>query len=149
MQTIKRVFRNHLRERPFDFYTAFVIFIAGAYALFSPVWPEETSIPQITILVNLVSAYMMIASAIVISSLLCNRKKSPVYAVLAEMWGWLAISAASFAVSLIYIAKIIYSGSDNLFLGIVLTLVWFGMCLASGFRSLDIYLAIRRFGTNG
>lgn len=142
MQAIRGALRNRLRERPFDFYSAFVIFIAGTYALFSPIWPEQ-SIPQVNILINLVSIYMMVASALVMSSLLCNRKKMPVYSILAEMWGWLAICAASFSVSLIYIAKIIYSGSDNLFMGLVLTFVWFGMCLASGFRSLDIYVILR------
>lgn len=142
MQRIKGALRK-LRERPFDFYAAFAIFIAGAYALFSPAWPEPTEIPEINILINIVSLYMMIASALVMSALLCNRKAKPIYAILAEMWGWLAICAASFAVSLIYLAKIIYAGSDNFFAGIVLMLVWFGMCVASGFRSLDIHIILR------
>lgn len=143
MQEIKGALRNRLRERPFDFYAAFAIFIAGAYALFSPSWPAPTAAPQINIMVNLVSVYLMIASAFVISALLCNKQKRPVYAIFAEMWGWLAICAASFAVSLMYIARTVYFGSDNLIMSVVLIFIWFGMCLASGFRSLDIYLILR------
>lgn len=143
MQDIRRAFHQRLRERPFDFYTAFVIFIAGAYALFSPDWPEKTSIPQINVLVNLVSIYMMVASIIVMSALLCNRKTKPAYAIFGEMWGWFAICAASFAVFLMYVARVVSNGSDNLFAAIVLILVWLGMCLASALRSLDIYIIIR------
>lgn len=143
MQAIRGALRERLRERPFDFYAALVIFIAGAYAVFSPSWPEETDIPQISILVNIVSIYMMVAAAFVLSALSCNRQKRPIYSIFAEMWGWLAIAAASFAVSLMYIARLVYNGSDNLILGILLTIIWLGMCLASAFRSLDIYLIIR------
>lgn len=143
MQGIKGALRNRLRERPFDFYAAFAIFIAGAYALLSPSWPSPASSPQIDIMVNLVSCYLMVASAFVISALLCNKQKRPAYAIFAEMWGWLAISAASFAVSLMYIARTLYFGSDNLMMSVVLIFIWFGMCLASGFRSLDIYLILR------
>lgn len=143
MKEIKGALRDRLRERPFDFYAAIVIFIAGGYALVSPYWPEATSAPQINVMINIISAYMMIAAAIVLSALICNQHKRPIYAVLAEMWGWFAIAAASFAVSLMYLAKIVYSGSENLLLGIALMLIWFGMFLASGFRSLDIYLLIK------
>lgn len=143
MSSLKGALSNRLRERPFDFYAALVIFIAGAYALLSPSWPEETDIPQITILVNIISLYMMVAAGLVLSALLCNRQKRPIYAVFAEMWGWLAIAAASFAVSLMYIARLVYNGSDNLIMGILLMIIWLGMCIASSFRSLDIYLILR------
>jgi hypothetical protein len=149
MNCFKGALRNNLRERPFDFYTAFVIFLAGMFALVSPYWPENAPSQQITVMINLVSIYMMVASAIVMSALLCNRKTKPVYAVLGEMWGWLAISAASFAVTIMYIAQMIYVGYPGIWLSIILALIWFGMFIASGFRSLDIYLMLRRNANNG
>lgn len=143
MSHIKGVLRNHLRERPFDFYTAFVIFLAGAYAFFSPNWPEDAHVPPVQGIIMIVSAYMMVASLFVMSALLCNRKKRPIYAIFAEMWGWLAISAASAAVTIMYLAQLIQNGSEQLGVATILGLIWFGMAIASGIRSLDIYLVLR------
>lgn len=141
----KGALRKRLRERPFDLYTASVIFLAGLYSLVSPDWPERTHEPNAQVLIGLVSVYMMIAAAVVIVSLLCNKEKNPALRVFGEMWGWLAISAASFAVTLIYIAQMIYAGTSQLGPAIILAIVWFGMCIASGTRSLDIYLILKGY----
>lgn len=143
MNEIRGVLRNKLRERPFDLYTAVVIFLAGAYAILSPDWPEKTHEPNAQVLINLVSVYMIIASSFVISSLLCNRSKRPIYSIMAEMWGWLAISAASFSITLMYIAQMIYQGVTQVPVAIILGIIWFGMSIASGIRSLDIFLALK------
>lgn len=144
MNEIKGAFRNKLRERPFDFYVAFVIFLAGAYSLFSDSWPENLHEQSTQILITLVSAYMVLASLVIMSALLCNRKKRPVFAVMAEMWGWLAVSAASTATFLMYEFMLLTSGIGDMGVSLVLSLIWLGMALASFFRSLDIYLLIRR-----
>ena len=143
MQTVKGALRN-LRERPFDFYVAFLIFLAGCYALFSQTWPESFHQSTTTTLIHIVSVYMITAALIVMSSLLCNRIKRPVFSIMAEMWGWLAISAASTATFLMYSFMLATNEVQDFGLASVLDLVWLGMALASGFRSLDIYLAIRR-----
>ena len=143
MNKIKGVFR-HVRERPFDFYVAFVIFLAGAYSLISASWPEGFYNTSTQILINLVSGYMVLASLVIMSALLCNRKKRPVYAVMAEMWGWLAVSAASAATFLMYEFMIITQGAGNYGLAAVLSLIWLGMALASFFRFFDIYLITRK-----
>ena len=144
MDAVKGVLRNKLRERPFDFYVASLIFIAGMYSLLSPSWPEEFHHQSTVIMINIVSIYMCVASIIVLSSLLCNRSKRPVYSIMAEMWGWLAISAASAATFLMYCFMLITNGFHNLAISAILAFVWLGMSLASGFRSLDIYLLIWR-----
>lgn len=143
MNDIKGVFRN-VRERPFDFYVAFVIFLAGAYSLSSTSWPEEFHDTSTQILINIVSGYMVLASLVIMSALLCNRKKRPVYAVMAEMWGWLAVSAASAATFLMYEFMIITQGAGDYGLAAILSLIWLGMALASFFRFFDIYLITRK-----
>lgn len=140
MNSIKGAVRKHLRDRPFDFYVAFMIFLAGTYSILSPDWPESVHSASTSLLIYIVSIYMMIASAIVMSSLLCNRQKRPVFALLAEMWGWLAISASSTAAFLMYTYMIVSQNADNLAVSTVLDFVWLGLALASGLRSLDIYL---------
>lgn len=144
MQEIKGVFRNKLRERPFDFYVAFLIFVAGVYSLCSGTWPESFHHSSTIIMINIVSAYMSVASLIVMISLLCNRSKRPVFSILSEMWGWLAISAASAATFLLYTFMLVTSGFHDIAVASILDFIWLGMALASGFRSLDIYLLIRR-----
>ena len=140
---VKGVFANHIRQRPFDLYVAVVIFLAGLYAIVSPTWPEIYHEKAVRSMIWVVSFYLMAAATIVIISLLCNRSKRPVFAILAEMWGWLAISAASFAVSLMFISMVVNKGTQQLGVAITLGIIWVGLSLASGFRSLDIYLAIR------
>lgn len=146
MFSVKGAFRNNLRDRPFDFYVAFLIFLAGCYALLSTTWPESVHNNSTSILIHIVSAYMVLSSLIVITSLLCNRSKRPIFSIMAEMWGWLAISAASSATFLMYSFMLATKDVADLGLAAALDLVWLGMALASGFRSLDIYLAIRRAG---
>lgn len=144
MQEIKGVFRNKLRERPFDFYVAFLIFIAGMYSIFNASWPESLHQDSTIIMINIVSAYMSIASLIVMISLLCNRSKRPVFSIMAEMWGWLAISAAATATFLMYTFMIATNGINDLAISSILDFIWLGLSLAAGFRSLDIYLIIRK-----
>lgn len=143
MNEIKGVFRN-VRERPFDFYVAFVIFLAGGYSLISDSWPEEFHNAPTQVLINIVSGYMVLASLVIMSALLCNRRKRPVYAVMAEMWGWLAVSAASASTFLMYEFMIITKGAGDYGVVAVLSLIWLGMALASFFRFFDIYLITRK-----
>lgn len=143
MDSIKGAVRKHLRDRPFDFYVAAMIFLAGAYSVFSPDWPESVHGASTSILIYIVSIYMMIASAIVMASLLCNRQKRPIFAILAEMWGWLAISASSTAAFLMYTYMIATLNAENIAVSTVLDFVWLGLALASGLRSLDIYLVTK------
>lgn len=144
MKEVKGVFRNKLRERPFDFYVAFLIFIAGMYSIFNSTWPESFHHESTIIMINVVSAYMSTASLIVMISLLCNRSKRPVFSIMAEMWGWLAISAAATATFLMYSFMIATNGINNLTISSILDFIWLGLALAAGFRSLDIYLIIRK-----
>lgn len=140
---IKGVFRKRLRERPFDLYTAVLIFLAGSYAIFSDDWPEKTHAPNAQALILFISIYLMVASAFVISALICNREQRPVFAIMAEMWGWCAISAASFSITIMYLSQLLYVGSQSLGVSVIMIAVWVGMCLASGLRSMDIYLVLR------
>jgi hypothetical protein len=40
MENFKRVLRNKLRQRPFDFYVAVILFITGFYSIVSDTWPR-------------------------------------------------------------------------------------------------------------
>jgi hypothetical protein len=143
MNTVRGAVRRGLRDRPFDFYVAFLIFLAGTYSFVSDTWPEKYHSQTTSILIYIVSIYMVVASLLVMFSLLCDRSTRPVFSLLAEMWGWLAISAASTATFLMYAWILISQGYSDFGLSFVLDLIWLGMALASFFRSLDIYLFIK------
>ena len=138
MSSIKGVLRNHLRERPFDFYVACLIFFAGLLSIVSDAWPESIQRPLAFILITAISLYYMIASAIVILSLSLNRKKHPVFALMGEMYGWMFISAASIATTLLYLGFLVNGAPQSWGLWIILVLIWLGLAISSGVRFLDL-----------
>lgn len=138
MNQIKRMFRNHLRERPFDFYVAFVLFFLGAWAIVDPYWPEDYVDGTILTLISIIGIYLMVSSAFVMSSLLCKRKRHPILALMGEMYGWFFISAASVALSIICLVAL-YQGVNNIYVWIVWIFLWAGMAISSGLRSCDLF----------
>lgn len=143
MNNLKGVLRSHLRERPFDFYVAFLIFFAGLLSFVSDAWPENIDRPWAIVIISIISAYYMIASAIVIISLSMKRKKYPVFALIGEMYGWMFISAASIATSLLYIGFLINGAPNSWWLWSILMGVWIGLATSSGVRFLDLFSVYR------
>ena len=143
MNKILKALPHSLRERPLDFYTVFVLFLVGVYGIVDENFPERFQQPITNVFVNLISVYLIIASSLVMSSLLCNKKKRPVYSYMAELFGWMLICAASVAASLLYIASaIIYSGASVVWA--IWLLIWVGMAAASFIRTYDLYITTRR-----
>ena len=143
MNKILKALPHSLRERPLDFYTVFVLFLVGVYGIVDDNFPERFQQPITNVFVNLISVYLIIASSLVMSSLLCNKQKRPVYGYMSELFGWMLICAASVAASLLYIASsIIYSGPSIVWA--IWLLIWMGMAAASFIRTYDLYITTRR-----
>ena len=62
MNKIKGALRNHLRERPFDFYVAFVLFFLGVWGFVDPNWLEAYTDGGLLVLMTIISVYLMISS---------------------------------------------------------------------------------------
>ena len=140
---IIRALPYNLRERTFDFYAAFVLFFVGVYGIVDDSFPERWQQPITSVFINLISVYLMVASSLVISSLLCNKKQRPVYGYMSELFGWMLICAASVAASLIYIASAaLYTGLS--WVWAIWLLIWIGMAAASFIRTYDLYIITRR-----
>jgi hypothetical protein len=142
MDRIKGVFRSHLRERPFDFYVAFVLFVLGAYGIVDNGWPESF-IDGYTWLVHIISVYFIAAGGVIMASLLCRRERHPVLALMGEMYGWLFVAAASGATSISYLVAVFYGGPSNWLSWTTWLLVWSGMSIASIVRFTDLYTFYR------
>ena len=106
--------KGKLRKNPFDFYVAFVLFIFGAWGIVDPNWPEKY-----------------------LSGVLLT-----IVTIIGEMYGWLFISAAALAISIIYGISF-YDSLDSLWLLGVWTITWAGMAVAAGLRSLDLFIFYR------
>ena len=137
--TIKGMFRSNLRERPFDFYVAFVLFSLGVYGIVDDGWPESIISDDYSWLVNLISVYLMIASGVIMASLTCNRKKKPIFALIGEMYGWLFIAAAATATALSYVGSLVITSPDNVYSWFIWFSIWVGMATASAVRACDLY----------
>ena len=142
MNTIKRVFRNHLRERPFDFYVAFVLFFLGVWGFVDPSWPESYADGDLLVIMTIVSIYLMISSGFIMASLLCKRQKHPVLALMGEMYGWFFISAAATATSIVYIVAL-YHSVPNFSIWAIWFLIWGGLAISAGVRAFDLFYFYR------
>lgn len=143
MSEIKGVLRNHLLERPFDFYVAFLLFLVGVYSIVSDHWPEGIDNGLVRMLIMIISFYYILASVIVMISLSCRRRRCPVLSLMGEMYGWLFISAASFASVLMYIGSVFGGAPQSWAAWGILLIVWFGLFIASGLRFLDLFNVYR------
>jgi hypothetical protein len=139
MNIVEGVFRNKLRERPFDFYVAFVLLLLGIYGITDDGFPESTVGSEYNWLLHLICAYFIIAASAIIWSLMCHRKNHPVSSLMAEMYGWGFIAAAACATSLSYLSVFFTGGAENWLSWAIWLTIWIGMAVASLFRSLDLY----------
>jgi hypothetical protein len=129
--------------RPFDFYVAFLLFVAGLYSLVSDTWPEDIGNPVTETFIVIVSLYMMTAAAVIMASLLCKKASRPVFSLMGEMYGWMFVAAASLATSLMYIGAVLHDAPSSWWLWSILFTMWVGMTIASAIRSFDLIIVYR------
>ena len=144
MKKILGALPDGLRERPLDFYTAFVLFLVGVYGIVDETFPERYQQPISHIFIHLISIYLIVAASLVLSSLFCNKKNKPVYAFLTELFGWMLICAASVAASLLYVASAVLYDISSWVTWTIWLLIWIGMAVASLIRTYDLYVITRR-----
>ena len=142
MNKIKGALRNHLRERPFDFYVAFVLFFLGVWGFVDPNWPEAYTNGGLLVLMTITSVYLMISSGFIMASLLCKRQKHPVLALMGEMYGWFFIAAAALATCIVYLVAL-YQGVTNFSVWAIWFIIWGGMAIASSVRAFDLFYFYR------
>jgi hypothetical protein len=129
--------------RPFDFYVALLLFVAGLYSIVNDTWPETVGNDTTEAFIVIVSLYLMTAAAVIMASLLCKRASRPVFSLMGELYGWMFVAAASLATSLMYIGSAVSHTPDSWWLWGILLTVWVGMTIASAIRSFDLFLVYR------
>lgn len=139
---LRGVFQNHLRDRPFDFYVAFVLFLLGVWAFVDDTWPETRAEGGMLFMMIIISIYLMVSSGFIMASLMCKRKKHPILSLMGEMYGWFFIASAATATFLVYLVSLYY-GVSNVTVWAIWFLIWVGLAIASGVRGLDLFLFYR------
>jgi len=139
MNKIKGVLRNHLSERPFDFYVAFLLFGSSIYSIVSDSWPEDIDNGVVSTLIGIISIYFIVASSVIMASLACRRQRWPVMTLMGEMYGWMFVAAASIASVLMYVGSVVGSAPSSWAVWAIMLFVWFGLFIASGIRFLDLF----------
>lgn len=129
--------------RPFDFYVALLLFVAGLYSIVSDTWPETVGNGLTQTFIVIVSVYLMTAAAVIMLSLICKRASRPVFSLMGEMYGWMFVAAASLATSLMYVGAALHHEPSSWWLWGILFTVWVGMTIASAIRSFDLFLVYR------
>lgn len=130
-------------RRPFDFYTAALLFMAGLYSIINDTWPEAVGNTVVQAFIILVSLYLMTAAVVIMSTLLCKKASRPIFSLVGEMYGWMFVAAGSLATSLMYIGSVINNAPNSWWLWSILLIVWVGMTIASSIRSFDLFLVYR------
>lgn len=143
MNKIRGVFRNNLRERPFDFYVAALLVIIGVYSIISDTWPETLGDTFIEGIVAIISLYYMCAGIVIMASLSCRKNKHPLFALFGEMYGWMFVCFAALANVILYIASIIGHAPNSWWAWLLMLFVWLGLFISSGLRFLDLYFVYK------
>ena len=130
-----------LRERPFDVYTACVLFLVGVYGIVDSTFPERYSDELSPFIANAISIYLVVASSAILYSLSINSNKCSAAKVLCEFFGWAFVAAAALATSIIYVFGLLnYAHPESWVIWVVWLIVWLLLFIASGISSLGIYL---------
>jgi hypothetical protein len=143
MDKIKGVLRNKLRQRPFDFYVAVLLFITGFYSIISDSWPESVENKLVSTIIVIISLYLMGASVIIMLSLSCHRQKHPILALMSEMYGWMFVASASLATLMLYFGSVINETPSSWWSFSAIVIIWGGMLLASSVRFFDLLIIYR------
>lgn len=133
-----------LRERPFDVYTAFILFVVGVYGIVDDNFPERFSDALTVFLVNIISAYLMVASGVILIALFKDKRKYPALSLFGQFFGWAFISAAALATSLLYaISPLLIEKPDVWGIWALWMSIWFAMFVAALLRSSELYFVIK------
>lgn len=144
MNNVKGFFQSRkVWKRPFDFYVAALLFLAGLFSIVNDDWPESVSSTTEQTFIVIVSLYLMAAAAVIMASLLCRNTQRPVFSLMGEMYGWLFVAAASLATSLMYVGGVINDAPSSWWTWAILFILWVGMTIASSIRSFDLFLVYR------
>jgi len=131
-------------KRPFDFYIAGLLFLAGIYSIVNDAWPEQVVSSQITqAFIVIVSIYLMTAAAVIMASLLCKRASRPIFSLMGEMYGWMFVAAGSIATTIMYANSAVHNEPNSWWIWCVLFCVWAGMTAASLLRFFDLFFVYR------
>jgi hypothetical protein len=133
-----------LRERPFDVYTACVLFLVGVYGIVDSTFPERYSDELSPFLTNIISIYLVVASGAILYSLSTDAKKCSPSKVICEFFGWAFIAAAALATSILYVFGLInYAHPDSWTVWVIWLIVWMMMFVASSIRCLGLYIVYK------
>ncbi len=143
MNKLYRTLPLGLRERPLDFYVAFVLFFVGIYGILDPTFPERYSDNLFNWFINIIGVYLVVSSFLILVSLVTCKNRL-VFSYLSELYGWVMISAASLAISLMYLWFIGTNAPGSLTIWTSWISIWLGMSLASGLRAYDLYRRLKK-----
>lgn len=139
-----------LRARTLDFYVAFLVFFIGVCGFIDPTWPERFEGKPAYWIVLVEDIYLILASLAIMLSLIVResrkcKMKILIPSLIAEMFGWLFVSAGAFVIVFTswYIppsAVVDENSTLSLWLWILL---WLGLGISSFMRYLDLRLHYR------
>lgn len=133
-----------IRERPFDAFTAVVLFMLGTYQLVDPNWPEEVASSISGPLIVIISLYLMFAGVVILIAMSLDYRKHPVYSFFGQMYGWAFMGAATMCIELITLYNSLRLPIGFYPLLILWALAWLFVTYAAVFRSLSLWFRYKK-----
>jgi len=145
MRKLWRYIPKGLRDRPFDAYTALALIAVGIYGLVDPYFPETHGSAISSALFHVIEVYFILASSVLLASLLSKPKNHPSFYFFGQMYSWAFISAAGIAVMCLQAYQAFNSecNIEDPFLFWFIFFIFGCVSFASTIRSLDMILYIR------
>lgn len=136
-----------IKDRPLDFYLAFLVTFIGLYGFLDPNWPEDLS-PLEFWIITIEDVYLVTAGiSVMIALILKELRKYLPFAMALEQISWLFISAASAVIALTAAwvpPTVVPLPNDQQTVAWVF--LWSGLCIAASVRSFNVRKKMRRCG---
>lgn len=133
-----------IRERPFDAFSAALLFWLGIYQILDPHWPEDTAKSISSIILFVISLYLMCAGLIILLAMIQDYQKHPVFCFFGQMYGWAFMAAATAAIEVITIYNAMQLPIGFYPLLIIWASSWCFITFSAVSRSLSLWLRYRK-----
>jgi hypothetical protein len=120
--------KHRFFSRAVDFWTSLFILILGLYGVLDAPEHVVQDSPMTGTFIIIIGAYYIVASLVILWSIVADPEKRPVMIAVGQEYAWLFIGSAAVSTMVLYIASLWYIGTpDNVGEFVLWTWIWIAL----------------------